>query len=76
MVNIVKKNFSRGAWRLVDKNGLDIYAPPRKIETKNGVVVFSGPICGDTKADCINSALELLGSILDGSVKLKPETAA
>jgi hypothetical protein len=62
-VKIVKLNYSRSPWRLVDKEGKEINAQVPFDHPDIGMTLITQPVCGDTKAECTEKAffvLELL----------------
>lgn len=63
-MNIIKLPYSRAPWRLVTSDGKEVYAPSAFDHPDLGMTVANEPICGDTKAECIERALSLLESMM------------
>lgn len=59
-MKIEKRNYSRGAWRLLDSNGNDVYWQKPMDHADLGKTWVTAPVCGDTKAECISETLALL----------------
>ena len=59
-MKIIKIDYSRDPWRLVDRDGLQVYeAGPIRHPTL-GDIRGSNPICGATRRECEAAALDLL----------------
>lgn len=63
-MRIERKNYSRGAWRLLDDNGNDVYWQKPMKHPDLGQTWVTAPVCGETKAECIAETLELLSLAL------------
>ena len=59
-MKIERHNYSRGAWRLLDDDGKEVYWSKPFKHSDLGWTHVSMPVCGDTKAECIAEALALL----------------
>jgi hypothetical protein len=69
-MKIEKLSYSRQPWRLVDSEGREIYSPQVLEHPSLGMTVYSGPVCGDTKTECIDNALNLLEVLLRKNSKI------
>jgi hypothetical protein len=63
-MKIEKLNYSRHPWRLLDSEGREVYTRQTMDHPSIGMTAFSGPVCGETKAECMASALALLESLM------------
>jgi hypothetical protein len=66
-MRIEKRSYSRAPWRLVTEAGAEVYAQIAFDHPGLGMTAFNQPICGDTKTECIENALALLGKLLKRS---------
>jgi hypothetical protein len=57
-MKIVKASYSRKAWRLVDSEGAEIYWLRPMDHPDLGATYVNEPICGDTKAECLDKVLQ------------------
>jgi hypothetical protein len=60
-MKIEKRNYSRSPWRLIDNNGREVYWERPMKHADLGTTWVSEPVMGDTKAECTERTLELLG---------------
>ena len=63
-MKIERRSYSRSPWRLVTDDGREIYVPQAIDHEALGATVANVPICGETKAECIDNALGLLERLL------------
>ena len=63
-MKIERMNYSRGAWRLLDDNGNDVYWQKPMDHPDLGQTWVTMPVCGETKAECITETLALLSLAL------------
>lgn len=59
-MKIERHNYSRGAWRLLDDDGKEVYWSKPFKHSDLGWTQVSMPVCGETKAECITETLALL----------------
>ena len=59
-MEIVKKGYSSRPWRLVNNKGQEVSTLRRIEHAHLGWTTASGPICGNTKAECFADAMSLL----------------
>ena len=59
-MKIERMNYSRGAWRLLDDNGNDVYWQKPFEHPDLGWTFVNMPVCGETKAECVMETLALL----------------
>jgi hypothetical protein len=64
-MKIERHNYSRGAWRLLDDDGKEVYWSKPFKHSDLGWTHVSMPVCGETKAECIAETLALLGLALN-----------
>jgi hypothetical protein len=71
-VKIVKRNFSESPWRLETNDGRQV-AYPKLVEHPDfGMTKISAPVCGATKAECLEKALAIMDDLVQ---RLKLEEA-
>ena len=58
-MQIKKTTYSKGKWRLFTEDGREVYTW-QEIESTSGTVPCQGPVCGDTKEECLQACLSLL----------------
>ena len=59
-MKIERRNYSRGAWRLLDDDGKEVHWSKPFKHADLGWTYASMPVCGDTKQECIDEVLALL----------------
>ena len=59
-MKIERQDYSRGAWRLLDDDGKEVYWSKPVKHADLGWTHVSMPVCGDTKQECVNEVLALL----------------
>ena len=59
-MKIERRSYSRGAWRLIDANGREVYWQKPFEHPDLGWTFVTMPICGDTKKACTDEALAFL----------------
>lgn len=64
-MKIERREYSRAPWRLVTDAGVEVYAQQRFKHPDLGWTFVDGPVCGQTKAECIKNALGLLELLMD-----------
>lgn len=64
-MRIEKRSYSRHPWRLVTAEGAEVVAPVPFKHPGLGMTVVSQSISGETKAECIENALALLGRLME-----------
>lgn len=65
---IVRLGYSRSPWRLVDSSGREVYIDTPFRHPDLGHMTVAGPVCGDTKAECLRVALGLLQALVDSKI--------
>ena len=60
-MKIEKRNYSRSPWRLIDNNGNEVYWQRPMKHPDLGPTWVNEPVMGDTKAECTERVLDLLG---------------
>ena len=60
-MKIEKLGYSRNPWRLIDNNGREVYWQRSIKHPDLGQTWVTEPLMGDTKAECLDRTLELLG---------------
>jgi hypothetical protein len=63
-MKIVKLNYSRSPWRLVTDSGQEVQASVPFEHPDLGWTWIIQSVCGETKAECIDKALELLDLLM------------
>lgn len=64
-LRIEKQNYSMCPWRLVNEAGKDVsWSKPMK-HPDLGWTVINSPICGQTKQECIDEALDVLAHLVE-----------
>lgn len=63
-MKIIKMGYSRSPWRLVTKDGKEVEASMPFDHPSLGLTWVMGTVCGETKAECTEKALELLELML------------
>ena len=63
-MRIEKKNYSRGKWRLVTPSGEDVFWQKPMDHPDIGQTWVTMPVCGETKQECIDETLQLLGLLI------------
>lgn len=74
-MKIEKCGYSRSPWRLIDNNGREVYWQRPMKHPDLGQTWVNEPVMGDTKAECIERTLELLGlcfARLNAGVAINP----
>jgi hypothetical protein len=68
---IQKLGYSRSPWRLVDLDAPSDYSGPQQVcvtvrfeHPTFGPTVIDEPVMGETKAECVDTALALLGRVI------------
>ena len=77
-MKIEKRNYSRSPWRLIDNNGNEVYWQRPMKHPDLGPTWVTEPLMGDTKAECLERTLELLGlcfARLNAGVAINPASA-
>lgn len=64
-MNIEKKKYSHSPWRLVTKEGREVYWPAAFEHPEGGMTVINEPVCGETRAECTERAVALLEYLLN-----------
>ena len=59
-MKIERHSYSRSPWRLVTSQGAYVSVQERFDHPDLGPTIISGIICGETKAECVQRALDLL----------------
>lgn len=59
-MKIVRMNYSRSPWRLLNDEGQEVYWQRPFKHASLGATVISEPVCGSTRAECTEKALEML----------------
>lgn len=59
-MKIEKRNYSRKPWRLIAADGGEVTARTTFEHPSLGWTAITEPVCGDTKAECTQKALDLL----------------
>ena len=59
-MKIERRNYSRGAWRLIDANGNEVYWQKPFEHPDLGWTFVQMPVCGDTKQACTAEVLAFL----------------
>jgi hypothetical protein len=60
-MKIEKRSYSRSPWRLIDNNGNEVYWQRPMEHADLGWTYVTEPVCGETKTECTERSLELLG---------------
>ncbi len=63
-MKIEKRNYSRSPWRLVTDEGKEVTAKMPFEHPTLGWTYVDEIICGDTKAECVQRALDLLNLLM------------
>lgn len=71
-MKIERRGYSRAPWRLVTASGAEVYVRQAFDHPDLGKTLIDGPVCGDTKAECTDKALTLLGHLLERSRVTQP----
>lgn len=50
---VEKQNYSRGAWRVLDANGQQVWRDEEFDHPNLGLTIISGPVCFDRKRDAV-----------------------
>lgn len=50
---VEKQSYSRGAWRVLDRNGEQVYRREMFDHPMLGVIPLDGPVCFDRKRDAV-----------------------
>lgn len=64
-MKIERKNYSRGPWRLLTDDGNDVYYNKPMDHPDLGMTWVTMPVCGETKAECLEATLSLLSQALN-----------
>lgn len=64
MLSLKKLNYSRSPWRLVFADGRELYSNQHFDHPSLGATIMQGPVCGETKGECLSTALALLGYLI------------
>jgi hypothetical protein len=76
-LGIVKTQYSRGAWRLVDLDTGETPVVPSAFQSADGSWQFSDePVCGDTKSECVEAVLRVVSMLSVRAKALGAELAA
>lgn len=57
--------YSRGKWRLVNDAGETMTMPEVVTLSSGSVTTALEPVCGETKAECVDRALQFAGMLVD-----------
>lgn len=60
-MKIEKRSYSRSPWRLIDNNEREVYWQRPMKHPDLGMTYVTEPVCGATRQQCTDAALELLG---------------
>lgn len=63
-MRIEKRGYSRSPWRLITKDGVEVQLSIPFEHPSLGWTIISSSICGDTKSECIQRALDALGYLV------------
>ena len=61
-MQIKKTSYSKGKWRLFTDDGKEVYTW-QEVDTTSGGILCQGPVSGDTKEECVQACLNLLGRL-------------
>lgn len=63
-MKIERRSYSAKPWRLIASDGGEVYAPQAFDHPSLGMTAYSGPVCGETKTECLERALALLERLM------------